>query len=146
MIRRAVIADLPTLVAFNQAMARETEGISLDPAVLTAGVGVVLEGKRPGHYWVHEEGGEILAQLMITFEWSDWRNRDVWWIQSVFVAEKARRRGLYRSLYAHVVAEAKKAGAGGIRLYVDSTNRRAQDTYRELGMNGDHYRVFEQMF
>jgi ribosomal protein S18 acetylase RimI-like enzyme len=146
MIRQAGRGDLPTLVAFNQAMALETEGLALDPGTLTAGVAAILEGRRPGTYWVHEEGGAILAQLMITFEWSDWRNRDVWWIQSVYVDQKARRRGLYRGLYAHVVEEARRAGAGGIRLYVDSTNKKAQTTYASLGMNGEHYRVFEQMF
>lgn len=145
-IRRAQIADLDTLVAYNLAMARETEGLELDRAVLRAGVRAVLEGQRPGLYFVVEMAGRVIAQLMITFEWSDWRNRDVWWIQSVYVSPEARRRGHYAALYRHVLAEAKDAGAGGVRLYVDRRNTRAQTTYAALGMNGDHYQVYEAMF
>jgi ribosomal protein S18 acetylase RimI-like enzyme len=83
---------------------------------------------------------------MITYEWSDWRNRMVWWIQSVHVEPAARGRGVFRALYAHVRHEAEAAGAGGLRLYVDLTNTRAQLVYGAIGMNGDHYRVFEDMF
>jgi len=83
---------------------------------------------------------------MITFEWSDWRNRMVWWIQSVYVVPDARGRGVFRALYDALRREAQAAGAGGLRLYVDTTNTRAQAVYRALGMNGDHYRVFEEMF
>jgi GNAT superfamily N-acetyltransferase len=95
---------------------------------------------------VWEEAGQILAQLMITFEWSDWRNGTVWWIQSVYVPEKARRAGSFRKLYEAVRAAARTAGSPGLRLYVDERNTRAQKVYKALGMNGDHYRVFEAMF
>ena len=88
----------------------------------------------------------VVGQLLITYEWSDWRNRPVWWIQSVHVADDARRLGVFRALYAHARAEAIAAGAGGLRLYVDETNARAQAVYTSLGMNGGHYRVFEDMF
>ena len=88
----------------------------------------------------------VVGQLLITYEWSDWRNRQVWWIQSVHVAREARRLGVFRALYAHVRGEAQAAGAGGLRLYVDDTNTRAQAVYTSLGMNGGHYRVFEDMF
>ena len=93
-----------------------------------------------------ESNGAVGAQLLITYEWSDWRNRKVWWIQSVYVAPTARRRGVFRALYEHARREAQSQGAGGLRLYVDITNSRAQAVYSALGMKGDHYRVFEDMF
>lgn len=146
MIRKAGIGDLASLVAGNQAMARETEGVRLDPEVLRDGVRAVLEDPARGTYWVYEEDGRVLAQLLITTEWSDWRNRLVWWVQSVYVDPDHRRRGLYRRLYAAVRDAARKANAGGLRLYVDASNTHAQATYSALGMDGDHYRVFEEMF
>jgi ribosomal protein S18 acetylase RimI-like enzyme len=146
MIRQASEQDLDALVEGNLELARETEGLALDPATLRAGVGAVLAGRVPGRYFVLEAAGRVVAQLMITFEWSDWRNRQVWWIQSVYVWPQARQQGAYRRLYAAVKAEAEAAGAGGIRLYVDATNTRAQAVYAALGMNGEHYRVFEAMF
>ena len=133
-------------MAGNLAMAQETERLQLDPEVLHAGVAAVLDGRVPGRYYVFEEGGRVLAQLMITFEWSDWRNCLVWWIQSVYVDPAHRRRGLYRQLYAVVREEARAAGAAGLRLYVDATNTGAQAVYAALGMDGGHYRVFEAMF
>jgi ribosomal protein S18 acetylase RimI-like enzyme len=146
MIREARHEDLDALVAGNHAMALETERLRLDPAVLRAGVTAVLEGRAPGRYYVFEADGRVLAQLMITFEWSDWRDRVVWWIQSVYVDPEHRRRGLYGQLYAAVREEARAAGAAGLRLYVDASNTRAQATYEALGMDGGHYRVFEAMF
>ncbi len=110
------------------------------------GVDAVLDGRVPGRYWMAEHEGRVVGQLLITYEWSDWRNRQVWWIQSVHVAREARRLGVFRALYAHVRGEAQAAGAGGLRLYVDDTNTRAQAVYAALGMNGGHYRVFEDMF
>jgi len=145
-VRRATIDDLETLVAGNIAMAKETEDVDLDPQVVEPGVRAALLDPKLGAYWVLEEQGEVLAQLMITYEWSDWRNRIVWWIQSVYVAPKARGRGLYRALYEAVLEQAQEAGAAGLRLYVDTTNTSAQAVYCRLGMNGDHYRVFEKMF
>ena len=106
----------------------------------------LLESRAPGRYWVAELDGRVVGQLLVTFEWSDWRNRMVWWIQSVYVAPDARGRGVLRALYDVARREALAAGAGGLRLYVDTTNTRAQAVYTALGMNGDHYRVFEDMF
>lgn len=145
-IRKAVHADLEALVAGNAAMALETEQLQLDLPTLRAGVQAVLTGGAPGQYWVAEHEGQVVGQLLITYEWSDWRNRPVWWIQSVHVADAARRLGVFRALYAHARREAHAAGAGGLRLYVDDTNTRAQAVYAALGMNGGHYRVFEDMF
>jgi GNAT superfamily N-acetyltransferase len=138
--------DLEVLVAGNLAMAYETERVRLDPAVLRAGVRAVLERRARGAYWVLEEDERVIAQLLVTFEWSDWRDCEVWWIQSVYVEPEHRRRGLFRQLYGAVRAAAQAAGAGGLRLYVETSNTRAHAVYAALGMRGDHYRVFEQMF
>jgi GNAT superfamily N-acetyltransferase len=146
MIRPATILDLDFLVHGNRAMAKETESLDLDPAILREGVRAVLEGKQPGAYWIVEIEGRTVAQLLLTYEWSDWRNRVVWWIQSVWVEPDQRKHGRFRELYQAVRDEAKAAGAGGLRLYVDERNTRAQAVYRALGMDGGHYRVFEDMF
>lgn len=127
-------------------MARETESVELDEETITLGVRAILEGRKPGGYRVLEEKGRVLAQLMLTYEWSDWRNRDIWWIQSVYVWPDARKRGYFRELYRSVREEAMRGGAGGLRLYVDERNESAKKTYRSLGMIGDHYRVFEDMW
>ncbi len=134
------------IAAWNQAMALETEDHTLDPAVISEGVSGVFRDKNAARYWIAEIAGEPAGQLMITTEWSDWRNRWVWWIQSVYVPVAFRRRGVYRALHASVLTEARAAGAAGVRLYVDARNARAMDTYRALGMDGEHYRVFETMF
>ena len=145
-VRPATPADLRFIVSFNALLADETEGLQLDPATLEAGVAAVLEGSTAGRYWIAELDRQVVGQLLITFEWSDWRNRMVWWIQSVYVAPDARGRGVLRALYDAARREALAAGSGGLRLYVDTTNIRAQAVYAALGMNGDHYRVFEDMF
>lgn len=145
-VRPAVPADLPFIVRGNLAMALETERLTLDESVLREGVRTLLEGRAPGAYWMAELEGIVVGQLMITYEWSDWRNRVVWWIQSVYVTPDARRHGVFRALYAHVRLAAQSAGAGGLRLYVDNTNIKAKQVYAALGMNGDHYSVFEDMF
>lgn len=145
-VRRATTADLDVIVAGNLSLAEETENLRLDPAVLRQGVLALLEDRAPGRYWVAERDGQVVGQLLITYEWSDWRNRLVWWIQSVHVAPAARRHGVFRALYAFARQEAQSAGAGGLRLYVDVTNTHAQAVYTAMGMNGEHYRVFEEMF
>lgn len=146
MIRAARPEDLDALVHGNLAMARETEDLTLDEAVLRAGVRAVLSGETTASYRVLEREGRVVAQLMITHEWSDWRDRDVWWIQSVYVAPEDRRHGYFRALYEGVVDEARRAGAGGVRLYVDTRNLRAQAVYQALGMTVGHYAVCEAMF
>ncbi len=145
-VRPALPADLDVIVAGNADMAAETEQLQLDLPTLRQGVAAVLEARALGRYWVAEHEGRVVGQLLITYEWSDWRNRQVWWIQSVHVAREARRLGVFRTLYAHLRDEAIAAGAGGLRLYVDETNTRAQAVYAALGMHGGHYRVFEDMF
>ena len=146
LIRSAGAEDLDALVAGNMALAEETERVHLDAGTLRQGIQALLESRAPGRYWVAELDGRVVGQLLITYEWSDWRNRMVWWIQSVYVVSEARGRGVMRALYSHARHEAVAAGAGGLRLYVDTSNTRAQAVYAALGMNGDHYRVFEDMF
>ena len=144
--RPAGAQDLEWLIAGNLALAEETERMRLDEETLRRGIRALLESRAPGRYWVAELDCRVVGQLLITFEWSDWRNRMVWWIQSVFVVPDARGRDVLRTLYNTARREALAAGAGGLRLYVDTTNLRAQAAYAALGMNGDHYRVFEDMF
>ncbi len=145
-IRTAVAADLPTIVAFNAAMAQETEGLFLDHARLEAGVRAVLDDPRRGAYWIAEAGGAPVGQTLVTLEWSDWRNADFWWIQSVYVAADHRGQGVYRALHEHVVREARAAGACGVRLYVEHENDRARSVYRHLGMRPAPYEMMEEDF
>jgi ribosomal protein S18 acetylase RimI-like enzyme len=144
-IRPAVVADLPALCVWNAAMARETEGLALDPAVLERGVRGVFEQPQRGFYLVAERDGAALGGLLVTFEWSDWRAGDYWWIQSVYVVPEARRDGVFRALYAEVERRARAAGAASLRLYVETENRRAQSTYERLGMRRCHYAMYEQV-
>ncbi len=144
--RDARAADAAAIIDFQIAMARETEDFALDRAVCTAGVNAVFADPSLGRYFVAEDGSALVASLMITPEWSDWRNGVVWWIQSVYVVPAARRRGVYAGLYEHVKRNATSDGhVRGIRLYVDRRNTSAQEVYRRLGMNGEHYQVFEWM-
>ena len=145
-IRDAAVTDALPIVEFQRAMARETESIELDAAVVTRGVHAVFDHPSRGRYFVAEAGGVVVASLLITYEWSDWRNGNVWWIQSVYVRPAFRRRGIYARMYEHVQAIADRdANIRGIRLYVDRRNTPAQDVYRRCGMNGEHYLVFEWM-
>lgn len=145
-IRRASLRDAAALIAFNSAMAHETESKVLMPHVIGAGVRHLLRHPDSGFYLVAESGGEVVAGLMITTEWSDWRNGEFWWIQSVYVGAKYRRQGVYRRLYRYVqVLAARKRGVCGFRLYVEQSNRRAQATYRDSGMKRTHYLVYEDL-
>lgn len=144
--RNATRDDANAIIEFQLAMARETEELELDRDVLTRGVAAVFDDPNKGRYYVAEADGVVVASLMITYEWSDWRNGMVWWIQSVYVRPEHRRRGIYGGLYTHVRDMiAGDAAVRGIRLYVDERNRPAQEVYARLGMNGEHYRVFEWM-
>jgi ribosomal protein S18 acetylase RimI-like enzyme len=144
-IRRATPADAETIALFNEAMAVETEGKTLDPATIRAGVRALLVRPDLGFYLVAEEGGSFVGQLMITFEWSDWRDGLFWWIQSVYVPREHRGRGVYRTLHTRVREMAGEAGGVcGLRLYVEKENAIAQETYRRMGMHETHYRLFEE--
>lgn len=144
-IRRATLSDAETIAVFNEAMALETEGKTLDPETIRAGVAALLSRPDLGFYLVAEHEGAVAGQLMITFEWSDWRNRLFWWIQSVYVRPEQRGRGVYRALHVRVREMAREAGSVcGLRLYVERENAAAMETYRRMGMHETHYRLFEE--
>jgi ribosomal protein S18 acetylase RimI-like enzyme len=144
--REATADDAGAIVEFQLAMARETEELELDREILSRGVAAVFADTSKGRYYVAEADGRAVASLMITYEWSDWRSGMVWWIQSVYVTPEFRRRGVYAGLYSHVKNFVDSDSAiRGIRLYVDERNKPAQEVYSRLGMNGEHYRVFEWM-
>jgi GNAT superfamily N-acetyltransferase len=142
-IRPACEDDLAALERFNQAMARETEDAHLDPEVLRAGVSAALADQGRGRYFVAERDGRVAAALLVTYEWSDWRNARFWWIQSVYVEPEHRGAGLFKALYRHVEELASRDGACGLRLYVHEHNVRAQAVYARLGMVRSSYRVME---
>src|SRR5947207_8544981 len=145
-IRRATRRDAAELIAFNRAMALETERKSLWPHVIGAGVRALLRRPDAGFYSVAELGGRVIGALMVTKEWSDWRNGDFWWIQSVYVDPEHRRRGVYRRMYAYLRTLAARGRAVvGFRLYVERDNRRAQSTYSASGMERTHYLVYEHL-
>ena len=144
-VRPARAADLETLVAFNRAMALETERKRLDAATVRRGVRRALRDADRGRYFVAERGGRIAGALLLTREWSDWRDGWFWWIQSVYVEPTERRRGVYATLHRAVLARARATrDVVGIRLYVERHNRRAQRVYAALGMHPTGYLVFEQ--
>jgi GNAT superfamily N-acetyltransferase len=144
-IRRAIAADAPVIVEFNQRLAQESEGKTLDPDRLAAGVRAGLADPRKALYFVAEDDGSVVGQMMITFEWSDWRNGWVWWIQSVYVRADARRRGVFRALYEHVAGLARAdREVIGLRLYVERENHAAQQTYLRMGMEWTSYLVLER--
>jgi GNAT superfamily N-acetyltransferase len=144
-IRRATPADTAVVVEFNRRLAEETEGKSLDPVVLAAGVKAGLADPGRARYFVAEDDGMLLGQMMITLEWSDWRNGWFWWVQSVYVRTDARRRGVFRRLYEHVAELARQQpDVIGLRLYVERHNHPAQQTYTQLGMEPAGYLVFEK--
>jgi ribosomal protein S18 acetylase RimI-like enzyme len=145
-IRRADPRDAAAIAEFNRRMAWETEHKHLDPAVLTRGVARVFTDPAKGFYLVAEAGGEVVGQLMVTYEWSDWRDGWFWWVQSVYVREDQRRHGVFRALHAELMRQARSAGdVVGVRLYVERDNTRAQATYQHLGMGDAGYLVWEVM-
>jgi len=144
--RDARHGDAGAIINFQLAMARETEELELDRDTCTRGVEAVFADPNRGRYFVAESEGRVVASLMITYEWSDWRNGVVWWIQSVYVIDELRGQGVYAGLYEYVQSLVKAdESIRGIRLYVDRRNSRAQKVYARLGMNGEHYSVFEWM-
>lgn len=144
--RAARAGDIDTIVEFQLRMAEETEGLGLDRQRCTRGVTTAMNDTTLARYFVAERDGDVVGSLMITYEWSDWRSAMVWWIQSVYVVKEARRQGIYAGLYQHVQQiVASDPSLTGIRLYVDRRNSAAQEVYQRLGMNGDHYQVFEWM-
>jgi len=143
LIRKAIQEDAQDIISFQQKMAWETEQMTLVPDVITPGVMAVFENPARGEYWVTEENGNVIASLLITYEWSDWRNTNVWWFQSVYVLPDFRRKGVFRSMYTHIKKEGEAQGIAGLRLYVETNNTRAMKTYEALGMTSEHYTMYE---
>jgi len=145
-IRSAEKEDVSSLVKFNILMARETENKELIPEVISLGVKNLLENLQLGFYIVAENKDEIIASLMITTEWSDWRNGSFWWVQSVYVKPEWRKRSVYRRLYDYVKDLADKdENICGFRLYVEKANTIAQKTYKKVGMYDTNYMMFEEL-
>ena len=141
-IRPAGIGDTAVVVEFNCLLAEETEGKTLDPAVVTRGVAACLADPVKGLYYLAEEGGTVVGQIGTTNEWSDWRDGWFWWIQSVYVRKAQRRRGAFRALYDHVYRAAQAdPTVVGLRLYVEKDNHVAKQTYLDLGMEDEMYVV-----
>jgi len=144
-IRIATREDISALVEFNQAMALETEHKTLDAEVLTPGVSAVFDDASKGFYVVADVEGVVAAGLMVTTEWSDWRNGWFWWIQSVYVRPEFRGGGLYGQMYEFVKRQAADAGnVCGFRLYVEKENEKAQRVYEKLGMERTYYLMYEE--
>jgi ribosomal protein S18 acetylase RimI-like enzyme len=146
-VRDARPSDADVIAGFNVRMAMETESRPLDPELINPGVASVLANSSKGRYWVAERDGQVVGQLMVTYEWSDWRNGVFWWIQSVYVRDDCRRKGVFSLLHRHVESIARATPeVCGLRLYVEHHNLRAQKTYLALGMTSPGYKVMEVDF
>jgi GNAT superfamily N-acetyltransferase len=143
-VRPARPSDSGLIVRFQILMARETEGLELDPATVERGVAAVFADPAKGEYRVAEADGQVVASLLTTPEWSDWRAATVLWIQSVYVVPEERGRGVYRALYEDLRRRVESSpGLAGLRLYVDRRNAAARSVYEKLGMTREHYELFE---
>lgn len=146
-VRAAVLSDLEFIVDSNSRIAEETEQRMLDRALLVPGVRALLDDPGKGRYFIAEESGRPLGQVMYTTEWSDWRNGEFWWIQSVYVRVEARRQGVFSLLFRHLERLARAtAGVCGIRLYMETHNATALATYTRLGLIHSGYQVLEVDF
>lgn len=145
--RKATPKDADSIIEFNIAMAMETEKKSLKRSEIEPGVYGLFEKPKYGFYMVAESEQKVVGTLMVTFEWSDWRNGLIWWIQSVYVIPECRRKGVYRAMYRHIKRIAKdNPDVCALRLYVEKENTNAQKTYASLGMSETHYKMFEEEF
>jgi GNAT superfamily N-acetyltransferase len=145
-IRQAIEKDSASIVEFQLAMALETEQLELDEPTVVKGVAAVFADQSKGVYYVAETDGKVVGSLLTTFEWSDWRNGTVLWIQSVYVRLEFRKRSVFSRLYKHIREKvATDDHLRGIRLYADKTNTSAHGVYEHLGMTAEHYQMFEWM-
>lgn len=143
-IREASLGDAKTIIDYQIKMAWETEKLNLDRAIVEKGVISVFNDPNKGTYFVAEGDGNVIASLLITFEWSDWRSATVWWIQSVYVMEDFRGKGVFKKMYHFLSEKVKRIPSlAGLRLYVEKQNSSAQGVYEKLGMNGSHYQMYE---
>ncbi len=145
-VREAFLSDADRIAGFQVAMAAETEQLQLDSPTVEKGVREVFDRPALGRYFVAEKEGAVVASLLITYEWSDWRNTMIWWIQSVYVVPEMRQQGVFKEMYRHIREQVVRDDrVSGIRLYVDKSNERARKVYQRIGMNGDHYALYEWM-
>lgn len=145
-IRLANEEDNQAIINFQMEMAMESEGFQLNRETLASGVIAIFRDPQKGKYFVVHHDGKIIASMLLTPEWSDWRNQWILWIQSVYVNPEYRKKGVFRMMYDHAIKLVQEDNdCAGLRLYVDVDNKNALAVYRALGMNGDHYRVFEWM-
>ena len=145
-IRFAKAEDTQSLIEFNQAMAQETEGKMLDAQILTSGVEAIFQDEQKGFYVVAESNKKIVGGLLVTYEWSDWRNKWFWWIQSVYILPDFRGKRIYSMLYDFVKSRAReRRDVSGFRLYVEKENTNAQKVYEKLGMKPSYYLMYEEI-
>ena len=146
-IREAASTDSKYIIDFQQKMAQETENLKLDKSVVTLGVQAIFDDPAKGTYYVAEVDEIVVGSLLTTYEWSDWRNGQVLWIQSVYILKESRGKKIYSKMYAHIKTKVENNSAAfkGIRLYVDKTNESAQKVYHKLGMENHHYEMYEWM-
>ncbi len=143
-IKKATIENLEAIMDFQQKMAKETEGVDLNPEILSEGVQAVFKDEGKGIYYVVVDNNKVIASLLTTYEWSDWRNACVLWIQSVYVLPQYRQKGVFNKMYQFLKSMVAKSDKYiGLRLYVDLTNTKAQKVYEKMGMNGAHYKMYE---
>ncbi|MDT8401972.1 MAG: GNAT family N-acetyltransferase [Bacteroidales bacterium] len=142
-VREARIIDAEKIIGFQKEMAIETENMKLGHDTIYQGVYAVFADPHKGRYYVAEYDDEVIGSLLITYEWSDWRNSFVWWIQSVYVQPAHRRKGFFKEMYIHVKETALQNGVAGLRLYVELENINAQKTYEAMGMTSAHYKMYE---
>jgi len=143
-IRKATVEDIDCIAEFQRKMAFETETLKLDPEILSKGVSAVFSDPEKGFYLMAEAEGLLVGCMMLTPEWSDWRNGWFLWIQSLFVEPGFRGKGIFKAMYRHVKSEVLKSGEYlGLRLYVVRTNEKAMAVYTKIGMDGSHYKLFE---
>ena len=143
-IREAHREDAGKILDFQLLLAQETENRGLDKLVVTKGIKNVFDDPAKGKYYVAEVGGKVVGCLLITYEWSEWRNGNIWWLQSVYVDASHRKTGVFRKMYGHLLESISRDPCiAGLRLYVENNNHRALKIYKSLGMKGDHYQVFE---
>ena len=141
------MADAAVIAQYNVALAKESENLTLDPAIVRKGVEAALRDTSKGVYFAAYEGGMLVGQIMVTYEWSDWRNGNFWWLQSVYVHAEYRSRGVFKALFAHALEQSQTdPQVCGFRLYVEAHNNHAQDVYHRLGLKTTEYQVMERLF
>jgi len=145
-LRLATEEDSDSIIGFQLLMAKESEGIDLNRDTLKDGVLAVFRDPQKGKYFVAEDNGKIVGSLLTTYEWSDWRNQWVFWMQSVYILTAYRGKGIFRIMFQQLIEQVEnEENVAGIRLYVDVSNKNAIGVYNSIGMDGEHYKVFEWM-